>query len=34
VRIRSGKRGGTIQIAFKSKDELERLIGLLRTLGA
>ena len=33
VRIRSGKRGGTIQIAFKSKDELERLIGLLRTIG-
>jgi ParB family transcriptional regulator, chromosome partitioning protein len=34
VRIRSGKRGGTIQIAFKSRDELQRLVGLLRSLGA
>ena len=34
VRIRSGKRGGTIQIAFKSQAELERLVGLLRSLGA
>ena len=33
VRIRSGKRGGTIQIAFRSKSELERLVGLLRSLG-
>jgi ParB family chromosome partitioning protein len=33
VRIRSGKRGGTIQIAFKSRGELERLVGLLRSLG-
>ena len=33
VRIRSGKRGGTIQIAFKSKAELERLVALLRSLG-
>lgn len=33
VRIRSGKRGGTIQIAFKSKVELERLVALLRSLG-
>ena len=33
VRIRSGKRGGTIQIAFRSRGELERLIGLLRSLG-
>lgn len=32
VRIRSGKRGGTIQIAFKSRDELVRLVDLLRTL--
>ena len=33
VRIRSGKRGGTIQIAFRSREELERLVGLLRSLG-
>jgi ParB family chromosome partitioning protein len=33
VRIRSGKRGGSIQIAFKSKGDLERLVGLLRSLG-
>ena len=33
VRIRSGKRGGTIQIAFKSKAELDRLVTLLRSLG-
>ena len=33
VRIHSGKRGGTIQIAFKSRGELERLVGLLRSLG-
>ena len=33
VRIRGGKRGGTIQIAFKSRVELDRLIGLLRSLG-
>jgi ParB family chromosome partitioning protein len=33
VHIRSGKRGGTIQIAFKSRGELERLVGLLRSLG-
>ena len=33
VRIRSGKRGGTIQIAFRSRGELERLVGLLRSLG-
>ena len=31
-RIRSGKRGGTIQIAFKSKAELDRLVALLRSL--
>ena len=34
VRIRSGKRGGTIQIDFRSRGELERLVGLLRSLGA
>jgi ParB family transcriptional regulator, chromosome partitioning protein len=33
VRIRSGKRGGAIQITFKSRAELERLVGLLRSLG-
>jgi len=33
VRIRSGKRGGTIQIAFRTRDDLERLVGLLRSLG-
>ncbi len=33
VRIRSGRRGGTIQIAFKSRSELERLVALLRSLG-
>jgi ParB family chromosome partitioning protein len=33
VRIRTGKRGGTIQIAFRSRGELERLAGLLRSLG-
>lgn len=33
VRIRSGKRGGAIQIGFKSRAELERIVGLLRSLG-
>jgi ParB family chromosome partitioning protein len=33
VKIRSGKRGGTIQIGFKNADELRRLVGLLRSLG-
>ncbi len=33
VRIRSGKRGGAIQIGFKDRTELERLIALLRSLG-
>jgi ParB family chromosome partitioning protein len=33
VSIRSGKRGGSIQIAFKSRGDLERLVGLLRSLG-
>lgn len=31
VRIRSGKRGGTIQIVFKDGAELQRLLGLLRS---
>jgi len=34
VRITSGARGGSIQIAFKSKAELERIVDLLRSLGA
>ncbi len=34
VRITSGARGGSIQIAFKSRAELERLVELLRSLGA
>ncbi len=34
VRIRSGKRGGAIQIAFKDRAELDRLVHLLRSLGA
>jgi len=33
VRIRSGKRGGTIQIGFGDAAELQRLIELLRSLG-
>jgi ParB family chromosome partitioning protein len=33
VRIRSGKRGGSIQIGFKDAADLRRLIELLRTLG-
>jgi ParB family chromosome partitioning protein len=33
VRIRSGRRGGTIQIGFTNADELRRLVELLRSLG-
>jgi ParB family chromosome partitioning protein len=33
VKIRSGKRGGAIQIGFKDADELRRLVELLRSLG-
>jgi ParB family chromosome partitioning protein len=33
VRIRSGRRGGSIQISFRNAAELQRLIGLLRSLG-
>jgi len=33
VRIRSGKRGGSIQIGFKNAADLRRLIELLRSLG-
>ena len=32
VRIRGGRRGGTIQIVFKDKSEMERLIELLRSI--
>ncbi len=32
VRIRRGRRGGTIQIEFKDRSELERLMELLRSL--
>ncbi len=33
VKIRSGKRGGSIQLAFKDDAELRRLVELLRSLG-
>ena len=33
IKIRSGKRGGSIQIGFKDASELQRLIELLRSLG-
>jgi ParB family chromosome partitioning protein len=33
VRIRAGKRGGSIQIGFKDAAELRRLVDLLRSLG-
>jgi ParB family chromosome partitioning protein len=33
VRIRSGKRGGSIRIGFKDAAELQRLLVLLRSLG-
>jgi ParB family chromosome partitioning protein len=32
VRIRSGRRGGVIQIAFRDRSEMERRVELLRTL--
>lgn len=34
VRIRTGRRGGTIEIAFRDGAEMERLVSLLRTLRA
>lgn len=34
VRITGGARGGSIQIGFKSRAELERIVELLRSLGA
>ncbi len=33
VRIRAGRRGGAIEIRFRDRDELERLLSLLRRLG-
>ena len=33
VKIRSGRRGGSIQIGFKDAAELRRLVELLRSLG-
>lgn len=33
ISIRSGKRGGKIQILYRDEAELERLVGLLRSLG-
>ena len=32
VRIRSGKRGGSLELRFRDRDELERLVALLRSL--
>lgn len=32
VRIRAGRRGGTIQISFRSQSEMDRLVRLLRSL--
>ncbi len=33
VRIHTGKRGGKLELRFKDRDELERLVALLRSLG-
>jgi ParB family transcriptional regulator, chromosome partitioning protein len=33
VRIRSGARGGRLEIVFKDREELDRLVGLLRRIG-
>lgn len=33
VRIRAGKRGGKLEIRFKDRGELERIVALLRSLG-
>jgi ParB family transcriptional regulator, chromosome partitioning protein len=33
VRVQAGRRGGSIQITFKTQDELERLLERLRRLG-
>jgi hypothetical protein len=32
VRIRAGKRGGSLELRFRDRDELERLVALLRSL--
>ena len=32
VRIRTGKRGGSLELRFRDRDELERLVALLRSL--
>ena len=32
VRIRSGKRGGSLELRFRDSDELDRLVALLRSL--
>jgi ParB family chromosome partitioning protein len=34
VRIHSGKRGGRLEISFRDRDELERIVALLRSLGS
>ncbi len=33
VRVQAGRRGGRIQITFRTQDELDRLLALLRRLG-
>jgi hypothetical protein len=33
VRIRAGKRGGRVELRFRDRAELERLVERLRTLG-
>ena len=33
VRIRTGKRGGRIELRFRDRDELDRIVALLRSLG-
>ncbi|MEZ5125512.1 MAG: ParB/RepB/Spo0J family partition protein [Thermoleophilia bacterium] len=33
VRIRAGRRGGSIQIVFRDKSDLDRLVALLRSIG-
>ena len=32
VRIRVGKRGGSLELRFRDREELERLVALLRSL--
>ena len=33
VRIKAGARGGKLEISFKDRRDLERLVTLLRTIG-